>query len=122
MDIQNINPKPNRNWIESRNGVWYYPKEREYNRACGHTYYVAHSETVKPKLILDNLAKKGSVPQIVSVRKYPDDLTEKKIWEAFQTFSDNFKDSDKFPITQKKMIKLQQKICDSYIQKIACGV
>ena len=117
-NLNGINPNPKRSWIESRHGTWYYPKTLEYNRTCASVYYKNHSETVKPKMILENLAKKGSVPQLVSVDKFPNELTAKKIWDAFEIYRETSKDTEKFPKTQKKIIKLQRKMCENYIHKV----
>ena len=96
----------------SKNGKIYYKISPEINRAGQIKYYKDNKNKIAPNAILSRLEKTGNIPQIKSLEKYPNIITEETIMKSYKKFKEHNEDPEKFIHTKNKLIVLLKKIND----------
>ncbi len=73
----------------SKNGKFYWKNDDEVNREAQRAHYLKYYKERTPLNILKQLELKGSIPQFISIGKFPDILTLENISDAWETFKEN---------------------------------
>ena len=88
--VSKIDTKTTR--VVSKNGKIYYKNNPEYNRNAQHIHYQKIKTNVLSDKILERIAGQGTIPQLKSLEKYPEQITTITILKAFYKWSEGQKD------------------------------